>query len=703
MASSHAHCVLKIDKLNCASCVEKIEKRLDDLDGVVKSSVNFASGKAIIEYEPEKVSEHDIASAISDLGYPAHHHEAMHEHHDGSFRVLLLQTILAFALSLPLVLHMFGLSISLTLQIVLATIVQFGCGYPFYYGTWQGLKRFSANMDTLVALGTTAAYGYSLYSAFSPGPHHLYFETSALLIAFILLGKVFEMKAKRKAGIGMQALMKLQPATAHILVRGETQEIPVEKVSKGSLFLVRPGERIPFDGVIIEGQSHIDESMLTGESLPVRKKEEERIFAGTLNQESLLKALATQVGSETALGHIIRMVEEAQASKAPIQRLADRVTAIFVPVVLLIALLTFLIWWVAALNPTEGFLAAVAVLVIACPCALGLATPTVIMVACGKAAKEGILIKDAAVLETAQNIQTLFLDKTGTVTEGELHIIKTTLSDEFLSIALGLAKSSDHPIDKTIVSHLNKITPKKMSECTAFPGKGISGKFQGHTYYLGSVAFLESLKINTSEFQEQWKTGIDRVVALGDETHCLGYFLLADRVKPEAKAAVEQFHRLGMKVILLTGDRAQIAERVAQEIGVDAFEAQILPEHKAEYVRKHGEVTAMVGDGINDAPALAKADIGIALGAGADVALESASVILVKSHLLDVAKTVILARKTFRKIRQNLYFAFGYNILCIPLAALGLLTPLIAGIAMALSSLSVVLNSLLLNSESIEP
>lgn len=712
MEELHEQCILHIDKINCASCVEKIEKRLSDLDGVVKSSVNFASGKAAIEYVPQKISKQQIMKAISDLGYPAHSHGAMHEHQSGSFNKLLIQTILAFALSIPLALHMFGLPLPLWVQIALATIVQIGGGYPFYYGTWHGLKQFSANMDTLVALGTTAAYGYSLYSALSSGPHHLYFETSAFLISFILLGKLLEMRAKRKAGVGMQSLMRLQPRTARVFIQGEIKEVPISEVARETIFLVRSGERVPFDGTIMEGQSHLDEAMLTGESLPVEKKEGDRIFAGTLNQEGLLKVRATHVGAETALGHIIRMVEQAQSSKAPIQRVADRVTAVFVPVVILLAMLTFLAWWGIGFDPVEGLIDAIAVLVIACPCALGLATPTVIMVACDKAAKAGILIKDAEVLEIAQNIQTLFLDKTGTVTEGALNVIQSITSkhdreEDILNFALGLAVFSDHPDAKAITAHLKhlNVVPKEMAQFTSFPGKGLSGKYHSNTYYLGSVPFLQTMKIDTSEFDLHWKTEVNRIVALGNETYCLGYFLLADRIKPEAKEAIEQFHHLGMKVVLLTGDRTAIASRVAKEIGADAFEAEILPEHKAEYIellRKKGEVTAMVGDGINDAPALAKADVGIAIGAGADVALETASVILVSSELIGVAETVILARKTFRKIRQNLYFAFGYNCLCIPIAAVGLLNPVIAGMAMALSSVSVVSNSLLLARQSLK-
>lgn len=708
----YKQCILQIDKMNCASCVKKIENRLSDLDGVVNSSVNFTNGQARVSFDKEKINEGRIAKAISELGYPTHPLKPMEKSKDIAFKILILRAVFSFALTIPLLLPMVGIHVPLWLLTVLASIVQFGAGYPFYYGTWHGLKRFSANMDTLVALGTSAAYGYSLYSAFAKGPHHLYFETAALLISFILLGRVFEMKARRRAGSGMEALMKLQPKTARLFVEEQTREVPIEQISKNAIFLVGPGERIPVDGTIIEGRTHIDEAMLTGESLPIGKKEGDPIFAGTVNQEAMLKAKATKVGEETALGHIVRLVEEAQSSKAPIQRIADRVTAVFVPVVLIIAIITFLAWIAFGVSPVKGLINAIAVLVIACPCALGLATPTVIMVASGKAAKEGILIKDAEVLETAQKIRTILLDKTGTVTEGELNVLNSTADKRdkeknFFEFALGLSILSDHPASKAISEYLKnlKVAPKAISHFTAFPGKGVSGQCEGKTYYLGSAAFLKSMKIEVSEFEKDWQEQSEMVVALGSETGCLGYFLLADRIRPSSKKAVEHFHRMGMKVYLLTGDRKGIAESVAKEISADGFEAEILPEHKAEYVdrfKKTGEITAMVGDGINDAPALAKADIGIAIGAGTDVALESASVILVKSELTDVVKTVILAKKTFRKIHQNLFFAFGYNCIGIPIAAIGLLNPVIAGIAMALSSISVVSNSLLLARQSIK-
>lgn len=696
-------CVLQVDRINCASCIQKIEGRLSKVDGVIKCSVNFANGKALVSYDKRKTSEEDIIHAITEVGYPAHRMDAMHEH--GSVKSLTVQTFLSLALSIPLALHMLGVHLPIWIQISLATVIQIGGGFSFYAGAYRGLKSFTANMDTLVALGTTAAYGYSLFSIFLGVKAHIYFETSAFLISFILLGKLLEAKAKGKANRGMQSLMQLQPKMARVLIGSEVKEVPVESVKQGDLFLVRPGEKIPFDGTVAEGGSHVDESMLTGESLPVEKKVEDKIFAGTVNREGILKAKATQVGSETALGAIVRIVEQAQSTKAPIQRIADRVTSVFVPIVLLIALVTLAIWWFAG-DPSRGLINAIAVLVIACPCALGLATPIVIMVATGIAAKEGILIKDAAVLEMAQKIKTLLIDKTGTVTEGKLQVKQTTPSnlhsdDNFLSIVHGLASLSDHPVAKAIAGHLGqlKILPASISNFTATSGKGVSGRSSDKLYYFGSSAFMREMKVDVSEFEAGWGESVDMIVALANESVCLGFFALGDRIKANAKSAIESLHQLGIKVFLLTGDRVSIAQKVADEIGADGFNAEVLPAHKAEQVvalKKKGEVTAMVGDGINDAPALAEADIGFAIGTGTDVAIESATVILMKSDLSDVTKTVILAKAALRKIHQNLFFAFGYNCLLIPIAALGFLNPLIAGIAMALSSISVVCNSLLL-------
>ncbi len=687
----------KVDRLHCASCVQKIEEHLAQIDGILNSSVNFASAHAAIDYDPEKIDASSIAQAIEKIGYPVSPLGAAKQTKDYTIQL----TIAALVMSGILSLEMMGVKIPLWLQIALASAVQFGPGFPFYVGTWNGLKQLSANMDTLVCLGTSAAYGYSLYFALMGNKGHLYFETSALLISFILLGRLLEARAKRRANAGMTALFKLQPKTARVYQeRGDYADVPIAQMLRGALFLVRPGERVPVDATVTEGSSHVDEGMLTGESLPVKKEKGSSIYAGTLNQEGALYARAEKLGEETALGQIIRMVEEAQSSKAPIERVADRVTAVFVPLVLGIALLTFFIWWLIAGNPGEGLKNAVAVLVIACPCALGLATPTVIMVATGKAALGNILIKNAEVLETAQNIDVILLDKTGTVTEGKLSVQEMESVDSAsLAIAYQLASHSEHPISKAIAAHLQvqSSSPIDMEHFTALAGKGMRASRGNTSYYLGSLAFIKSMQIDTSAFEIKISQSSGTLALLTDENRCLAYFVLADSLKKDAKAAVADFHRLGMKVYLLSGDRSSTAKSIAEELGVDGFRAELLPEEKVAFIREmKGSVIAMVGDGINDAPALALADVSFAIGAGTDVAMESASVILMGSELSGVGDTVRLARNTFQKIRQNLFFACAYNCLGIPIAAIGLLNPIIAGVAMALSSISVVTNALLL-------
>jgi len=703
MDKEGVNCTLQIDKMNCASCVKKIEDRLSELPGVLETSVNFASGKAVISYDPDRVGQDQIIGALSSIGYPARPASVKE---GKKIDWLFFQTLIAFVLSIPFLLHMFGAPLPAVWQVWLATVVQFGAGYTFYLGTWYGLRSFSANMDTLVALGTTAAYGLSLWTIASEQGEHLYFETSVFLIFFILLGRYLEKRAKNRANKGMRALLQLQPKTATIKEDGKRVEVPIEKVPLQSIVMIKPGERVPVDGVVLSGESFIDEAILTGESIPVHKQEGNQVFAGTVNQEGLLEVRARSVGPETALGHIIRLVEQAQSSKAPIQRVADRVTAYFVPAVLLVALMTLLAWTIITYQFSEGIINAVSVLVIACPCALGLATPTAIMVACGRGAKEGILIKDAAVLEKAQKITQVILDKTGTVTEGKLQVLQSALAigsdqEQFDQIAAGMVCYSNHPASQAISAFFSKldVKPLYIENYTAYPGKGIGGKVNGEDHYLGSINFMEALKIDVSEFEGRWKQETGMVVALANSKQCLGYFVLADQLKTGSKEAVKSMKRKGISVFLISGDRKQITESIAKELDVDGYEAEVLPSHKAAAVEKHkskSDVVAMVGDGVNDAPALAAADIGFAIGGGTDVALESATVVLMRSDLKGILDTIELAEQTFKKIRQNLFFAFGYNILGIPLAAFGFLHPLIAGIAMALSSISVVTNSLLL-------
>jgi Cu+-exporting ATPase len=693
---------LQVDKITCASCVKRIEDRLCELPGVIDSSVNFASGKVVVTYDSRRMNSEQMIRALTDLGYPA---RLASFQQNKKVDWLFWQTLLACILAIPFLLHMLGVPLSLKLQLFLATIIQLGAGFPFYVGTWYGLRTLTANMDTLVALGTTAAYGLSLWNIIADKEGHLYFETSVFLIFFILLGRCLEKWARQRAGAGIESLLKLQPKVATIKKGTEQIDIPIEQVTLSTTVLVKPGEKVPVDGTVLAGSSFVDESFLTGESLPIPKQKGDTLFAGTLNKEGLLEIKATSIGEATVLGHIIRLVEEAQSSKAPIQRLADRVTAYFVPAVLLVALATWLIGGVVTHNFSQALINAVSVLVIACPCALGLATPTAIMVACGRGASQGILIKDAAALEKAKQINLVIFDKTGTVTEGKLAVTYQAISHQadsslFEQVSAGLVRYSDHPASQAIGVFLSQaVKPLYIEDYTAYPGKGVGGKAEGKQYYLGSISFIRDLKIDTAEFDSQWKAETAMIVAVSDANQCLGYFLLADQLKPEAKNVVKQIHEQGIETLLLSGDRKSATKRIADELKVDGFEAEVLPDRKAAVVEKYKSVNrtvAMVGDGVNDAPALAAADVGFALGGGTDVAIESASIILATSDLKGVLDSIQLARQTYKKIRQNLFFAFGYNMLGIPLAALGLLHPLIAGIAMALSSLSVVTNSLLL-------
>jgi P-type Cu+ transporter len=701
----HVHDVedihLSIQKMNCASCVSKIEKKLQKMEGVVGSSINFASGQAIIRVIPHQVSEKEIIDAITQLGYPA---SAVAKKIQGpSFSsLLLIRTILAFLGGIPFILNMFSMPFPIPAQIIVATFVQFVCGWPFYKGTIQGLKSYSANMDTLVALGTSVAYAYSLWVVLSAENRNLYFETSVLLIAFILLGRVLEAFAKKKTRKEVSQLLSLQPNMARIKKDDLYEEIPIDQVKIGDIFLVRPGERVPLDGIVIQGGSYVNESMLTGESLPIYKNLDSHIYTGTLNADGRLEARVVKIGGDTVLGQMIRLIEKAQAEKAPAQHLADRVTSFFVPAVLGVAVLTWLLWGVLGLQWKEGLINAVTVLVIACPCALGLATPTVLLVALGKAAKEGILVKEPAVLERAQHITTLLIDKTGTLTEGVL-IVKNIASrprfseNTILHVAGSLAQYSNHPIAKAIHSYAIYQGTKKQ-EVEYFldvPGSGLQAEVDGKKYYLGSREWIE--KKSGQVIQEKQEGYIS--VFLSTDHEVLGSIILSDRFRSESKEVIKSLHKRKIHVVLVTGDKKKIAEEIARDLSLDRIEAEILPEGKILLVKeykKQGEVVAMVGDGINDAPALAEADVSFAMGSGTDIAMESAMILLIHSNLRGVTKTLNLAEVTFRKIKQNLFFAFGYNTLGIPLAAFGLLHPLFGGIAMALSSLCVVTNALFL-------
>ncbi|MGE0199264.1 MAG: heavy metal translocating P-type ATPase [Simkaniaceae bacterium] len=698
---------LQIEGMNCSSCVAKIEKRLKKEEGVEDCAVNFASGKGHVKGE---ISPERAAQIITEMGYPSTPIQtgtAQEGKRDWGYLWLKVRTILALILAFPLTIPMFadlfGRTVPITpsLQLLLATLVQFGAGYSFYSGSYKSLRSGTANMDVLVALGTSAAYFYSLFALIFQFSNYFYFETSAVLIALILLGRLIENYSKKSAQGGMKALLQMQAKTACIKRGDQLQSILIENVKREDIVVIRPGERIPVDGEVMEGMSHVDESMLTGESLPIRKEKGGKAFAGTVNGEGILEIKASKLGKETSLGTIIRLVEEAQRSKAPIQKLADKISGVFVPVVLGIALVTFLLWGLNG-DWKEGLLSGIAVLVIACPCALGLAVPTVIMVACARGAKEGILVKNAEGLERARQVDAIIVDKTGTVTEGRLSVsaIHSDLSEnEFLKKAVLLSHHSDHPASQAITNFAQekKISIANVENFEAHSGKGLSGVYQGKSYVMGSVKFLAGMGIPIDEGPFQKEKGI--VVALGEEKRFLGYVVLSDQIKKDTPQAVEALHKMGKKIYLLSGDRTSVVEEVANILGVDGYFAEVLPEEKAGFVKKlqkENYVTGMVGDGINDAPALATADVGFAVASGTDVAMESATVGLMRSNLSNLVEALRLSKKTFTKMRQNIFFAFFYNCLGIPLAAFGLLNPMIAGAAMALSSISVVLNSLTL-------
>ena len=566
-------------------------------------------------------------------------------------------------------------------------------------------------MDVLVALGTSMAYFFSAVVTLLALNQHVYFEASAAIITLVLLGKIMEARAKGKTSDAIEALIKLQPKTARIERDGKIIEIPANSLKVGDIFIVRPGENLPVDGVVIEGASSVNESMLTGESLPVSKQVSAKVFAATLNQQGLLKCRATSVGAHTQLAAIIHLVEEAQGSKAPIQRMADTISGIFVPIVVAISIATFgITWWLIG-DFVPALINAVAVLVIACPCALGLATPTAIMVGTGRGAQVGVLVKNAAALEHAEKIQTLIIDKTGTLTEGKPQVTdvipaNSIATHDFMQIAASLEQGSEHPLAKAVLAHALEmnIPTKQASDFTAIPGGGVTARIDTGEYVLGSPKFLidHGVLVDNNQIttlQAEGKTVIGVAVTSTNSPKILGYLAIADRLRETSIQAVERLKSMGIKIVMLTGDNAITAAAIAKQTGINNYRAEVLPQDKAKEVMRmktSGQFTGMIGDGINDAPALAAADVSFAIGAGSDVAIEAADITLIRNDLMSAADAISLSRATLRKIRQNLFFAFIYNTLGIPLAAIGMLSPVIAGAAMAMSSVSVVSNSLLL-------
>ncbi|MEK7946876.1 heavy metal translocating P-type ATPase [Pigmentiphaga sp. YJ18] len=712
---------LSIGGMTCASCVSRVEKALARVPGVAGAEVNLATETARVSLV-SKVDPAVLIGAVEKAGYEARLAAQSAPVADAATAGLPTwwPIALAGALSLPLVVPMLLMPFGIHwmpngwVQWALATPVQFWLGARFYRGAWKALKARTGNMDLLVALGTSAAYGLSVYQLLRHGAHgatHLYFEASAVVITLVLLGKWLETRAKRQTTEAIRALNALRPEVARVRREGGEVEVPVASVHPGDLVVVRPGERVPVDGEVVEGASQIDESLITGESLPVDKQHGDRVTGGSVNAEGLLVVRTTAVGAESMLARIVRLVESAQAKKAPIQRLVDRVSEVFVPVIVAIAAVTLLAWGGATGDWELAILNAVAVLVIACPCALGLATPTAIMAGTGVAARHGILIKDAEALEVAHNVKVVAFDKTGTLTEGKPELVAAEPAQgerrDLLAASAALQAGSEHPLARAVMAEARRegITVPAATQARAVAGRGMAASVDDRELRLGSGRYMQELGVEigplaqrAAALQGEGRT-VSWVASVSGQPVLLGLLAFGDTLKPTSEAALQSLREQGIRSVLLTGDNAGAARAIGQALGVDDVRAEVLPEHKAETIaalRAEGHVVAMVGDGINDAPALAAADVGIAMSTGTDVAMHAAGVTLMRGDPALVGDAIDISRRTYAKIRQNLFWAFIYNVVGVPLAALGLLSPVLAGAAMALSSVSVVSNALLL-------
>jgi Cu+-exporting ATPase len=740
---------IPVTGMTCANCAMTIERTLNKkVPGVIKATVNFATERLSVEYIPTIATLDDIISAIEKAGYGVIKPDEKIAEEDAEsaarkaeikiqtrkFLIGLLFTIPLFLISMGRDFGLFGLWAHAGwvnwLLLALATPVQFYTGWDYYTGGWKSLKNGSANMDVLVAMGSSVAYFYSLaIIIYFPFGGHVYFETSAVIITLIKLGKMLESRTKGKTGNAIRKLVELRPKKATVRKDGEEKEIPVSDVTVGDWVIVRPGESIPVDGIVLEGESAVDESMLTGESIPVDKHPGDNLAGGTINGEGLLKFKATKVGKDTILAQIIRLVQEAQGSKAPIQALADRIAAVFVPVVIGIAVLTFILWWTIGGNFVPAMLRLVAVLVIACPCALGLATPTAIMAGTGIGAENGILFKNSEALEKATQLSTIIMDKTGTITLGKPVVSNVILlnsrlktEEEILRIGASVERGSEHPLGKAIVKEAEKRGLKfhEPKDFRAFGGMGVQAKVNDAEVFAGKPEWFDSLGIDISKakaqiqaLQKQGKT----VIMVAKEKDPLGMIALADIAKPESRSVIDNLQNMGLKVAMLTGDNFRTAQAIASEVHIDEIIAGVRPDEKSLKIKElqnQGEKVGMVGDGINDAPSLAQADIGIAIGTGTDVAIEAGDLILASGDLTGIPKAIKLSRATMKTIRQNLFWAFFYNVVLIPVAAgvlyplqflpgfLRQLHPILAALAMAISSITVVTNSLVLYKSKIE-
>lgn len=712
---------LDVFGMTCAACSNRIEKVLNKQAGVTEATVNLTTESAMIEYNPGIVDVKTLIEKIKNIGYDAKPKAEAGEKQTYKEKELqqkktklIISAILSAPLLLTMLVHLFGINIphifmNPWFQFLLATPVQFIIGWQFYVGAYKNLKNGGANMDVLVALGTSAAYFYSLYEAVKTigNPSympHLYFETSAVLITLILFGKYLESRAKSQTTNAISELLNLQAKEARVIRDGKEVLIPVEEVVVGDHLIVKPGEKIPVDGIVIKGSTSVDESMLTGESIPIEKNPGAKLIGATINKNGSIEMEATKVGKDTALASIVKVVEEAQGSKAPIQRLADVISGYFVPIVIGIAIVTFVIW-IIFVQPGQfepALVAAIAVLVIACPCALGLATPTSIMVGTGRAAESGILFKGGEHLERTHQLQAIVLDKTGTITKGKPEVTDFIGDKETLQLLASAEKGSEHPLAGAIVAYAedNEIEFLDVEDFKAIPGHGIEATIAGKHILVGNRKLMKDHQIDLRgnddqlvEFEINGKTAM--LIAIDGSYR--GIIAVADTIKETAPEAIRQLKDMGIEVVMLTGDNERTAQAIAKQVGIDHVIAQVLPEEKADKVKElqaQGKKVAMVGDGVNDAPALVTADIGIAIGTGTEVAIEAADVTILGGELLLIPKAIRISHATIRNIRQNLFWAFGYNTAGIPIAAIGLLAPWIAGAAMALSSVSVVTNAL---------
>jgi P-type Cu+ transporter len=715
---------IKITGMSCNSCALRIEKGLKKIEGINTATVNLATEKANIEYNPDILKTQDILKAIKNIGYKGEPVKEKNNSNDSTDNkkeinkimiLFIFSAILSFPLLLNMILMIFKITIPLLhnpiFQLILATPVQFIIGFRFYKNAFHQLKSLSPGMDLLIAIGTTASYFFSFYNGFlnplTESKMNLYFESSTIIITLVLLGKFLEANAKGKTSQAIKKLINLQPKTAKVIRNNVEIEITINDVIINDIIVVHPGERIPVDGIIINGNSTIDESMITGESFPVDKNKNDFVITGTINKYGTFNFKATKIGKETMLSQIVKIVEEAQTGKAAIQKLADKVSGFFVPSVLIIALITLLVWTFIFSNLPNGIISSIAVLVIACPCAMGLATPTAIMVGTGLGAENGILIKNSDSLELAHKLTTIVFDKTGTITKGILSVtdlisLNGVKEYEILKYSGIAEKKSEHPVGIAIFEKAKKEFEliNDPDHFETIPGKGIKAAFNNKNILIGTKVFLTENNILMSDIDE--KAGIlesegKTVLFIALDNILSGIIAVSDTIKDSSKNAVSELKKMGLEIIMITGDNKITAEKIAKDAGIDIVKSQVLPENKANEIKSlknQGKIVAMVGDGINDAPALTTADIGIAIGTGTDIAIESSDITLIKGNPEDVVKAIKLSKQTMKKIKQNLFWAFFYNLAGIPFAASGFLNPIIAGAAMAFSSVSVITNSL---------